>query len=168
LDAQFYFVALTDVLRTIVSNNVEAIGLFRACDDPKIVRPLVWAARNVSNSSARINATLVLGNIVDNTTVCFVLHHLRDPKISINGRANLLGVTLAMAGYAYEENAKAIEDTIAIVQRNISTVQMDLTQTQKLIADIGARVRSSANRNTPLPPSLREPCASYGYSRDLE
>src|SRR5882672_1505109 len=124
-DQNSYFLSISDILRTTLSNNVDAITLFRRCDIPAIIRPLIWAARG-PNQGIRLNATLVLGNTVDNTTVCYVLHHLQDSTISANGRANLLGVTLAVAGYAYLENVRAIEQTLEKIRPQLNA---DLGQT---------------------------------------
>src|SRR6185295_17781680 len=112
-DQQSYLLSITDIIRTILSANAEAITLFRACDDGFIIKPIIWAARG-QNPSLRLNATLILGNTVDNTTICYLLHHLRDPNISSNGRANLLGATVAVASYAYKENVLSIEKTLEL------------------------------------------------------
>jgi hypothetical protein len=161
-EQQVYFLSLTDVLRSMLANNVRAIAQFRACDDPAIIRPLVWAARG-QNQSIRVNATLILGNVVDNTTVCFVLHHLLDPSISLNGRANLLGVVVAMASYAYKENVAAIERMLTAIEQKIANETGDLSQTKRLVADLRARVSTSPNSGSSLPPDLRTPCADYDY-----
>jgi hypothetical protein len=164
-DQVSYFLSISDVLRTTLSNNVDAITLFRACRTPEVVRPLIWAARGPSQG-IRLNATLILGNIVDNTTVCFVLHHLQDPSISANGRANLLGVTLAVAGYAYLENVNAIERTFQKIE---SQVGAELAQTQKLMSDVLTRTKTSQNRLIPLGrEGLADPCAMYPYEKPLE
>ena len=128
-----------------------------------VVRPLLWAARG-QNQSLRLNATLILGNVVDNTTVCYVLHHLRDPDINPNGRANMLGVTLAVASYAYEENANAIEETLKLLR-----VGSDMAQTQKIATDVAERVKVSSNRSRKLAVAgLEEPCAKYKYEDKVE
>jgi hypothetical protein len=164
-DQSSYFLSITDILRTVLSTNVEAIKLFRSCDEPSMVKPLIWAARG-QNQGMRLNATLILGNVIDNTTVCFVLHHLRDPSINQNGRANLLGVTLAVAGYAYLENIREIKKTLDLIKPG---VEADAARTQKLIADIYARASASSNASTSLlQADLEKPCAEYDYDNRLE
>jgi len=164
-DQQSYILSVSDIIRTTLSNNTEAITLFRSCDDASIARPLIWAARG-QNQSLRLNSTLILGNVVDNTTVCFVLHHLADPDLSANGRANLLGVTLAMASYAYQENADSIERTLGTLKPRI---EPSMAQTQKLISDISVRTKASQNRTKSLAQAnLGEPCAHYEYDRSLD
>jgi hypothetical protein len=163
---QSYFVSITDILRTIVSNSTAAITQFRKCDDPSVIKPLIWAAKG-ANPNMRVNSTLVLGNVIDNTTVCFVLHHLvKDDRITTNGRANLLGVTVAMASYAYRENA----DEIGIMLGKIEQVPSlaDLVQTQNLIVEIGRRVQGSTNRGTSLNPTLPKFCYQYDYNGPLD
>ena len=106
------------------------------------------------------------GNIVDNTSVCFVLHHLRDPNLSVNGRANLLGVTYAVASYAYSDNVKAIDDTLDVLRPKID---QNATQTLKLVNDIASRVNASTNKSTTLEQAdLKEPCTGYDYNAPLD
>lgn len=162
-DQSSMFLSISDILRTILSADVQAITLFRNCDVPSMIKPLIWAARS-DNQGLRLNATLILGNTIDNTTVCFVLHHLRDPRINSNGRANLLGVTFAVAGYAYSENVAAIEKTLELLRPK---VEASMTQTQKLMADVSTRAQASPNKSTPLAQvGLAEPCAAYPYQTD--
>jgi hypothetical protein len=163
-DEASYFLSVTDILRTILSDNVEAITLFRSCSDPSIIRPLIWGARS-DIPGIRLNPTLVLGNVVDNRSVCMVLHHLRDPKINEHGRANLLGVTLAVAGYAYAENVREILQTLTIITPR---VEPNLTQTLKLMADISARAKTSSNGSESLPSKLAQPCATYNYDAERQ
>jgi hypothetical protein len=162
---QSYFLSITDVLRTVLSTNVDAITLFRVCHDTATIKPLISAAR-ADTQPLRLNATLILGNIVDNTSVCFVLHQLRDPKINVNGRANLLGVTYAVASYAYSDNVKAINDTLDVLRPRI---EANATQTLKLISDITSRVNASSNKSATLADAgLKEPCTGYDYNAKLE
>ncbi len=162
-DQSSYFLSVTDILRTTLSTNAEAISLFRACDNTSIIRPLVWAARG-QNKGLRLNGTLILGNIADNTTICIVLHHLRDPALDPNGRANLLGVTFAVAGYAYSENSREILKTLDLIK---SKVDPDMAQTQKLVSDIFTRVNASPNKSTPM--ALGDnTCATYKYDGPLQ
>jgi hypothetical protein len=163
-DGVSYFLSVTDILRTMLSDNVEAITLFRICSDESTIRPLVWGARS-DIQTIRLNPTLILGNVVDNKSICIVLHHLRDPKINVNGRANLLGVTLAMAGYAYAQNAKAILETLTNIAPRVDD---NAVQTLKLMSNISARVNASSNGGQPLPDYLAEPCAKYNYDRQPE
>jgi hypothetical protein len=154
---------VTNIAKTILESNDLAITLFRQCRDglDQVIKALVWAARG-DETNLRINAASILANVVDNTTVCFVLHHLRDPTISASGRVNLLGVTVGMASYAYKENVDSIQQTIR--RLNLSG---DTTQTQRLIDELLTRIQRSPNRDTSLPDNLSMFCKNYNYDGPL-
>jgi hypothetical protein len=124
---------LLEVIQTILASTNQGIQLFRQCRDDVIIKRTVWPARDEDDSTTllRIRAANILANVVDNTDVCFVLHHLRDKSIGVKGRANLLAVTLAMSGYAYKENAKAIQDTLNIVNDNLPRGTNSLTRLEQ-------------------------------------
>jgi hypothetical protein len=163
-EIQSYAIALTSVTRSILGNDPAAIRSFRDCDTGGIIRPLVFAARS-DLSPLRINSASILANIIDNTTVCFVLDQLRDKIISVNGRANLLGVTNSMASYAYKENVASIEKTLLLIEEGMSGGS-DLSQTIGLISSIRSRLASSANRLHPIPEPLRQYCANYVFQQN--
>jgi hypothetical protein len=72
-------------------------------------------------------STLILANVIDNTTVCVPIDHLYDPSISINGRANLLSVVSVVAPWAYRQKY----DNISKVQARISsTISEGRSQSQ--------------------------------------
>ena len=66
---QDYFLSIVDVLRSILANNTDAIRVFRICRSDAMIKPLVRAARG-EHPGIRVNAMLILGNVIDNTTVC--------------------------------------------------------------------------------------------------
>lgn len=158
---------LTEIMRTILSSNDASIALFRQCDNDKVIKTLAWAARG-SLAPLRLNAASILANTVDNTTVCFILHHLHDPSISVNGRANMLGITVAVASYAYKENVDAIKQTLAQVQQHLDASDNQLTQTKQLIVEISSRALKDKNADTPLPVALKEYCFNYDYAAPLD
>lgn len=162
-----YATNLTDVVRTILSSSNEAIRLFRDChiDKSHVIKVLAWAARG-EETRLRINSANILANVVDNTTICFVLDQLRDPSIDMRGRANLLAVAVAAASYAYRENVRAIEDTLNIVKKNLASNKGDLSQTEKLMAELGDRAKRSSNGTRSLPPELQQYCKGYPYRKD--
>jgi hypothetical protein len=153
------------VVKTILASKNQAIPLFRQCDSGRTVKPLIWAARG-DDTALRLNSANILANTVDDTTVCFVLHHLRDKDISDNGRANLLGITRAMASYAHKESVDAILETIEIVKRNLGNRLERLPQTQQLLADLRSRAERSSHRNTPAGAALGS-CQNYDYGSPL-
>ena len=142
-------VFLVGVVKTILASKSQSIQLFRQCDSDRTIKPLVWAARG-DDTELRLNAANILANTVDNTTICFVLHHLRDKGISANGRANLLGIARAVASYAYKENVIAILETVEVVTQNLGKSIEGLAQTQQLLIDLRARAeRSSKSQHAP-------------------
>ncbi len=160
-----YIAEIVNIVKTVLANNDQAIPLFRECRTDRTIKPLVWAARG-EVSSLRLNAANILANVVDNTTVCFVLHHLlRDETIIDAGRANLLGVTVAMASYAYKDNAVAIRETQKVVRERIRG--KDLPQTEKILAELLARTERSPNRDQALPQDLSKYCKGYPYDTPL-
>src|SRR5689334_17017824 len=65
-------VALAEVIRAILAGDRQAILRFRQCTTDAIIKPLVWASRG-DNQRLRVSSANILANVVDNTTVCFVL-----------------------------------------------------------------------------------------------
>jgi len=158
-----FAIILTDVIRAILSDNPAAILRFRQCTTDVIVKPLIWAARG-DNQRLRVNAANILANVVDNTSVCFVLHHLKDTQLSTPARANLLGITNSMASYAYKDNVASITQTIEFVSAQIGSTP-GLDQTRAIIKDITSRIARSENRNTSLEAvSLAKYCANYDFN----
>lgn len=94
----------------------QTIATLRAHDSDKALFNLAYGARNKSPDT-RLVSTVVLSNIVDNTSVCIVLDHLydndgielgKDELNRIYGRANLIYALRAVAAWAYGENAENI------------------------------------------------------------
>ncbi|UWU80781.1 hypothetical protein N2603_20635 [Bradyrhizobium huanghuaihaiense] len=159
-------IVLTDVIRAIISDDRLSILRFRQCTTDTIIKSLTWAARG-DNQRLRVNSANILANVVDNTTVCIVLHHLRDSNISTNGRANLLGVTNSMASYAYRENVNDISKTLEIVNAQIGS-SIGFDQSRIIVRDIYSRLAESENKETSLQTSLKEYCGSYNFNVPLD
>jgi len=161
-------IAVTSAVKNILAAYDQSIPLFRKCDDDAVIKPLVWAARG-DNRDMRLSAANVLANVVDNTTICFVLHHLYQsrPELSDDGRANLLGITRAMASYAYLETTAAIEEVIKKLQRELGERIKQLPQAAALMVNILARTAASQNRSTALPEGLQRYCKGYKYDAPL-
>lgn len=162
LDKQ-YATLVTETIKTILVSTNLAIQAFRQCDNDKVIKTLSWWARS-DERALRVNSANILANVVDNTTICFVLHHLRDPKINVPGRANLLGVTVAVASYAYSENVDAIKDTLNILKTNLGNDAEALPQTRQLMAEIGNRIDHNSNKNAQIPDALGSYCKKYTYT----
>jgi hypothetical protein len=138
----------------------QLIGRLRGFDDIETTSALSFAARS-SDRDLRLNAVLILGNIIDNTTVCVPLAHLNDSTLlmsesGINGRANLLGIVSVVAPWAYEENYKSIVATVDWMRDPSNSIDGSFTDTLKIIENIELRLKAqdkgtgTANKNTSL------------------
>jgi hypothetical protein len=163
------FVKATGALNTIIAtfDGKAVIQHLRANDTIDVASALSWGARNVERS-ARLNATMLLANIVDNNTICVPIDHLYDTDFietanGINGRANLLSVVSVISPWAHRENYHNI---LRLVEQATPQIEgPNLEKTRSLIGDICRRLGlqetySAPNKNTPLPPSLRA-CGGY-------
>ena len=126
------------------------ISLFREVDDINVVSALSYAARS-SEKDLRLNAVLILGNIIDNSTVCVPLTHLNDSSLldtpgGENGRANLLGVISVVVPWAYKENYESITSTAAALETAL-TDKADTLQTQRILNNVKTRSLSQ-NKGT--------------------
>jgi hypothetical protein len=116
----------------------------------------------------RLNPVQILGNVIDNTTVCTPLAHLNDPALlespnGINGRANLLGVISVVAPWAYKENFDNITRTTQAIKASIQDGDPNLRSTSASLANIDARLLSqtaTSNKNVPMPEAWRSDCAT--------
>ncbi|WP_456765958.1 hypothetical protein [Bradyrhizobium sp. USDA 3650] len=145
----------------------EFISLFRDNDNIAVVSVLTYAARS-DIYDARLNSVLILGNIIDNTTVCVPIAHLNDPELDStdygkNGRANLLGIVSVVAPWAYFENYDAIEQTRALLSAKVGE-NPDYKTTRTILDNIDKRLRSQTNqtnRSVPLPAEFKTACKNY-------
>ncbi|MER8396434.1 hypothetical protein NKH10_32435, partial [Mesorhizobium sp. M1340] len=75
--------------------------------DDEIVSGLIPLAAGL-RSENRSPATLVLGNVVDNTNVCYVIAYFANtPEIGADGQYNLLQVVQQVASYAFRRFGNA-------------------------------------------------------------
>lgn len=125
-------------LNKLVSSNND-IDAFRCQDSLDTIRKLIAFAR-IDERTIRVNASLLLANVVDNTTLCGVLEELYDPAVNDNTRYNLWQVVLVVAGYARKENKIWIGDTIADNKR-LAAARGNLERTLQKIADVEAALR---------------------------
>ena len=139
-------IAVTDVLRTILANKEKegALNDFTDHDSAQVIVALAWMARG-NVRALRINSTYILANVVDNTNVCIVLDHLRDPKIHVDGRINLLQAIQPVASSAYQDNAELIKNSLTVVERNAGND----TKVSALINEINQRTATSTNIKKP-------------------
>jgi hypothetical protein len=183
------FVRATAMIRIIIANNERkeaggaetlnpAVQEFRKHANLDAASSLVYGAR-MADDDARLNGTLVLGNVVDNQTVCVPLDHLYDPALGSNatgyhvrGRANLLGVVSVVAPWAYKENYANIRTLWQYMSNELEAVKdrSDLKQTFEIVNNIKARLDfqdeaaskgQPVNKNTSLSERHLDACKFY-------
>lgn len=144
------------------------ISKFRAVDDVESTSVLAYGAR--SNSyDLRLNSVLLLGNVIDNTTVCVVLAHLNDPTLlssdsGLNGRANLLSIVSVVAPWALRENYDNIKATVQSIRQTMNSADSQVKTTVGLLTNIEIRLQAqteTSNKGAWLDPQARASCANY-------
>ncbi|WP_291398646.1 hypothetical protein [Devosia sp.] len=155
--------------KLIAGGGMDAINRMRAVDSVGIVDLLSWGATS-ADYDTRANATNLLTNIIDNTTVCVVMDHLADPTLTttddgIKGRANLLATVSVVAPWATKSNYQNMWALSAFLGKQVDAGSAPTTQ--KLLQNFGARLAfqnslppSKANKNFESP-GLLQSCQDY-------
>jgi len=167
------FLRATGAVRTImaINNSPEeklrkVIEEFRKANSPDVASVLSFGARS-DDYNTRLNAMLVLSNVVDNTTVCAPIDHLYDAGAldqgtgaAIKGRANLLAVVSVVAPWAYKENYANISNVREFWSKKIPPNDPKFKQTLEILENIRARLdsqkSSGSNRFVPIPEDLQK------------
>lgn len=157
---------ITGVVRSILSTQgAQAIQTFRRFDGVETASVLAFAARD-DDPNLRINATLVLADVIDDATACVAIDHLYDPALlkSAGGesaRINLVGVVSVVAPWGYRETYANIERLAEKLSADIRG-QENVSQAAEVLANLKARLRfqKAPNRFAPLPGDMRD-CAAY-------
>jgi hypothetical protein len=160
--------AVSDEGRAKSATLDDFIRKFRADDDVDVASVLSYGARS-NLYDLRLNSVLILGNVIDNTTVCAPLAHLNDPGLldtpnGMNGRANLLGIISVVAPWAYKENFVNITKTIEAIKASIPEGDPSLKSTSASISNITTRLLTqtpTSNKNVPMPDQWRRDCANF-------
>jgi hypothetical protein len=123
------------------------IDTFRDKDDIDVVSALSYAARS-SDKDLRLNAVLILGNVIDNSTVCVPVIHLNDSTLldspgGLNGRANLLGIISVVVPWAYKQNFESITATVNALENSLVD-KADGLQTFRIIKNVKTRSLSQS------------------------
>jgi hypothetical protein len=174
LDTQNRFLSATSAIRAFItdakakdkiansnSSMIEFIREFRQLDNIDVTQALNFGLRQ-ENGEVRSNALLILGNVIDNKTLCVPIDHIYDPRISVRGRANILAVVSVVAPWAYAENFDNICRMAAYAQGVIARDQT-LSQTNEILVNLRARLDTqtdSTNQSARLPNELNL-CYSY-------
>ncbi len=157
-DAAAKLVPLTDLLVTIVVNKDGSAQKFRETDTDKTVDLLAWAARG-DDRDLRFNSSYILAKVVDNSNLCIILHHLRDPSIGYSGRINLLQIAIPAASNAYRENVEATKETVDKLRDRVEG------KDAMLLNFLDQNAAASKNANQPLPSESY--CAQYDIETGL-
>jgi hypothetical protein len=155
-----WLLRITGAIRSILTTRgTTAIREFRAVDDIATTSVLAFAARS-ADAGLRINATLVLADVIDDSTVCVPIDHLYDPSLTsseggASGRINLIGVVSVVAPWAYRPNFQNIERLLE--KLNADVKGQDVAQTKEVIANLQERLdyqkktQKVPNMNSDLP-----------------
>jgi hypothetical protein len=114
----------------------DAIEEFRKGDDLRAITVLTFGARS-EDYDTRLNTTLVLGNVIDDTTACVPIDHLYDPKISVNGRANLLAIVSSAVSSMAGEDLGDVEKVSAYTRNQLPR---GATDSLRILDNLDARV----------------------------
>ncbi|MDP3896415.1 MAG: hypothetical protein Q8Q62_07040 [Mesorhizobium sp.] len=165
-----WLLRITGAMRSILTTRGwSAIKDFRAVDDPSTTAVLAFAARS-ADAGLRVNATLVLADVIDDSTACVPIDHLYDTsQISTpqgaSGRINLIGVVSVVAPWAYRPTFENIERLVAKLDADLAD-QQDVKQTMEVLANLKARLdfqkksQKAPNRLSELPFNQRD-CMTY-------
>jgi hypothetical protein len=148
-------------------NLNDFVRAFRLADNIAAISVLTYAARS-DVLDARLNAVLILGNVIDNTSVCVPIAHLNDPQMDKTndgpkGRANLLGVVSVVAPWAYRENYDAIDKTVKAVRARLPEDESAKTSLS-ILDNITSRLKAqgpNSNQSVPLPKNWSANCWKY-------
>lgn len=163
-------ILLTGAIRArLVDGGAEAIRSFRLQDDLEIIRRLSQDAIG-DDAALRVNATIILASVVDNSTICVpidALYSLRGKydETSDNGRFNMVGVIGTVAPWSYQENFAEITRALSEVSTELEG-QKQYARTLALVDQVTRRTNSSAvgaeNRHEPAPSGL-DNCKTYEF-----
>lgn len=125
-------------IRVILDENGKpAIDLFRSSEENlDVVSVLTLAARS-NDKDFRVTSTLILGDVIDNRTVCVPLDHLFANDLSDNGRVNLLAVVSVIIPWAFEENVNNIENATGTLKNSLKG---DVADSLRVIDTIDKRL----------------------------
>jgi hypothetical protein len=138
------FIQATGALRTILANGgMASIREFRSADNIDTIATLASGARN-NNPTVRVNAGLILSDVIDNTGLCAVIDQLYDPTLGESdsgrsGRLNLLTVASVVAPWAYKENFENLRRLQAYMMPIVES-ERDSRQTLRVLANLNDRL----------------------------
>lgn len=129
------------------------IDKYRELDNLRLTTVMTYGARSV-DPDIRLNALLIMGNTVDNKTLCVPLDHLYDPVLGntaegVRGRANLVAIVSVPAPWAYRENFDNLTRVADYLWKEIPN-EPDFKQTRAAVETLRARLKSQEKADEPM------------------
>ena len=95
----------------LLSLRPRGIETFRKLDDLELISEIVRVIA-AGSRGVRISGSLLLANIVDNTTLCAVINALADERLDQFARFNFIQILKVVSGYANQDNTKWIDQVL--------------------------------------------------------
>lgn len=149
----------TTAMRAILDDNGKsAAALFQRGQTLRTISVLALAAMSDAHD-ARVNATVVLANVIDATTICVPEDYLYYGNISDNGRANLLALVSIPLGSVSQAEIANLKRLIGFYSTSAAGASFD---TRRMVQSISAKVDAAArSAPTTFPPGFANLCGSY-------
>ena len=131
---------------SIDQNGASAVEVFRANQTIPVISALTLAA--ISNDrDTRQSATLVLGNVIDETTICVPEDYLYYDQITDNGRANLLAIISIPLAYVSKQEYANIQ---RLIEKFDPTKYSKLFDTSRILQGIQDKAKSLEPQASPI------------------
>jgi hypothetical protein len=154
------FLSVTGAMRTIITaqnaaderasdakqqNLRDFIDTYRKRATIDSTRVMAFGARS-NDPNIRLNALLVMANVIDNRVLCVPIDYLYDPQIAatdygVRGRANLIAIVSVVAPWAYRENFANLKRLSAFLKPLIGP-EDDFKQSRDALENLNARLQS--------------------------
>lgn len=140
---------------SVATEDRSSIDRIRKADSVAAVIGSSLILGNTDDPIARKAASLVIINLVDNTTICLVTDHLRrNNGLNASFQLNLLQAIRLVGSYAYRENVTDVVGTIDDVERRLPT---DADQGRRLVASIRETLaKNTENGTSAIPAALND------------
>jgi len=136
----------------VLTQNVAAYTFVQKTVDLQTIVDLVSLV-DTNNRALRINATLLLANITDNTTICAVINKLKEGAVNghlstLDTEFNLLQLLNAVARFTSADIRKWINVTLDDLRPSLA--QPNMAESASVAQRIAANVNSSSPLSTTL------------------
>jgi hypothetical protein len=139
---------IQDLLRTgrSVINSQDSVNIFNSLNDKNrvaVIGKLVDLS-TINAPDIRINASLILADVVENRTLCAVLDRLFEPELNENTRFNLLQIVRAVTNRLKNTEVKAwIAATLQANEKIVAGKGME--KTRAMLGDIAQALERKAD-----------------------